>query len=203
MFNFLYTFTVVEWLVILPGITILLKFLEALLNVNGPVTKSYIWISKPLHKFFDSIKAIKTSIENLEVSGKERDTKLGAMSSHIEEIHHEVRLNSGSSIKDSVIRNESGLKNLTILVKRMCRQALASGDNDLRMRFTMDANLNCTWINKTYLETFNLQESDLENRNWEAKSIHPDDLNSVVEKWKSEEQNLTVIIGRICLLSGE
>lgn len=59
------------------------------------------------------------------------------------------------------------------------------------MLFKMDANLNCVFINKAYLETLNLQESDVQNGNWQATAIHPDDLPTVVRKWELATRNKT------------
>ena len=121
----------------------------------------------------------------LEAVSVGRNEQITAIQMQVEEIHHEVRFNNGSSVKDAAVRTENKVEQLTVLVKRIARQASIADDTDIRMRFTVDADLNCTSINKSYLETFNLQESDIQNRNWMAGAIHDDDLPTVLRKWEN------------------
>ena len=60
--NKLYSLSATQWLIIIGGLTTLLKFLEAVLKIDGPVTIFFRWLSKP----FLYIKSIKNSVEALE-----------------------------------------------------------------------------------------------------------------------------------------
>jgi PAS domain S-box-containing protein len=133
------------------------------------------------------------------------------MRAEVKEIRDELKYNGGSSTKDMIkmlIDNDS--KKTQIL------ERLESGMNDMRliqkinditsdqMKFSMDHQGSCTFINEAFLKMFGYTWRDLEGFNWESV-IHDDDIEEVQARWKSAIQKRSRYTGeqRIVCANGE
>lgn len=160
-------------------------------------------INNRLDRIMPMLESIKSNQDEKNAVLQTVQEQLAYGSTQLSELKADVGdLKSGlSEVKDEVlvVKNEAkynggkrtlvaAVKDIEVLVKRLVRQAAATSALSDVMEADLDAELNCTDWSKSFLEFLNIQESDLEDRNWMTGIIHDDDMALVLRKWNQAIQ---------------
>ena len=120
--------------------------------------------------------------------------KVDKLTETTDRIEHEVRTNSGSSLKDSVIRIEKGQE---YLHSKLRHTDHISQD----CLFETDASGNFVFVNRALCELLGVESSDLLNRAWLMR-IEPEKREKVKNEWREAIENKISLDSRQMMIDG-
>lgn len=112
----------------------------------------------------------------------EMQEQMTQMSSDISFIVSELKTNGGTSLRDSVVRNEEILCRIEAMTWSNVEVQRARMDNDAEMIFITDKDGNFTWVNRSYSRHTGRTIHELEGSGW-INVIHPTQREKVKEIW--------------------
>lgn len=102
----------------------------------------------------------------------------------IQKIFKELTPNSGSSIKDKILKIESELDEQSKCIEKITRRQLWILDNESKLIFETDDKGKFLWVNKTFKDVASRELSFFVGHGWK-NVIHDEDRERVIEKFVS------------------
>lgn len=112
----------------------------------------------------------------------EMQVQMNKMSADVSFIVSELKTNGGTSLRDSVIRNEETLGRIEAMTWNNVEVQRARMDNDQQLIFITDENGDITWVNRAYVRHTGRTIDEVRGSGW-VNVVHPDSREEVVEAW--------------------
>lgn len=166
-----------DWLFFAAGV------LTAILAIVRPLIALFRWLTPKVQNMFKRLVGVTALEQNL----KDLTDCVKANAKGIGEILAEVKPNSGTSMRDSIDRNE----------KRQMRledRTLAMLHEDPDCIFETDEHGNCTFVNRQFVRVTGRTPNELKGHGW-VNTVHPEDKTAVEDEWnRSMTENRAFIM---------